>query len=333
MTVPLIRSAALAPIIRWLEDNGRDPYPTLQKVDLGWYSSEKPLEAIPLRFAAQFLCNLARVEGPDIPRRIVADKGFFELGLLTAVGLTAYTPRGVFSQIVAAMANHCTHEVFNVDGSGATDLIVTDGWMLSFDDETLHVIQQYCVAIVEMVCSLTSLPKPLLSNVYMVPHPNYGLDHLRPWLGDRVSAHQMKNLRIAIPYTVADAPIALGGKAMEPLAASWKWVPLQDGTSASYSVALLLTGMLRSGEPSIDRVASAVGISRRSLQRSLEAEGTTFSEVLDNVRRRLAQDLLRQDGMTIGSLASGLGYKRQSAFTRAFRRWQGEPPSASLKRP
>lgn len=333
MTVPLIRSAALAPIIRWMQDNGRDPDPMLQKVDLGWYSSEKPLEAIPLRFAAQFLCDLARQEGPDIPWRIVSDKGFFELGLLTAVGLTADTPRGVFAQIAAAMANHCTHEVFNVIGSRGSDLIVTDGWMLSFDDETLHIIQQYCVAIVEMVCSLTSHPRPLLSNVRMVSHPEYGLDHLRPWLGDRVSTQEMKNLRIAIPYTVADAPVNAEGKDIEHVAGNWKWVPLQDGTSASYSVALLLTGMLRSGEPTIDRVASATGISRRSLQRSLGAEGTTFSEVLDDVRRRLAHDLLRENGMSVGSLATVLGYKQQSAFTRAFRRWQGEPPSAALKSP
>ncbi|HLK41300.1 MAG TPA: AraC family transcriptional regulator [Polyangiaceae bacterium] len=82
------------------------------------------------------------------------------------------------------------------------------------------------------------------------------------------------------------------------------------------------------GGATIDRVARAMHVGRRSAQRYLQAEGTTFAAVLDEVRHRRAEAALAEQGVSIGALASALGFADQSAFHKAFVRWTGTTPGA-----
>jgi AraC-like DNA-binding protein len=81
------------------------------------------------------------------------------------------------------------------------------------------------------------------------------------------------------------------------------------------------------GRCSADDLAGALSIHRRTLNRCLQREGTTFRAVLDRVRFDAARDLLRDERHEIEDVARALGYAEPSAFTRAFRRWAGVPPS------
>ena len=87
--------------------------------------------------------------------------------------------------------------------------------------------------------------------------------------------------------------------------------------------------LLRSDvEPTIDRIARALGMSGRSLQRRLRDLGTTLRSELDAERASQAQVLLLDAGVAIAEVAFLLGFSDQSAFTRAFRRWTDESPAA-----
>ena len=81
------------------------------------------------------------------------------------------------------------------------------------------------------------------------------------------------------------------------------------------------------GRCSADDLAESLSIHRRTLNRCLQREGTTFRAVLDRVRFEAARDLLRDERCDIEEVARALGYAEPSAFTRAFRRWAGVPPS------
>jgi AraC-like DNA-binding protein len=81
------------------------------------------------------------------------------------------------------------------------------------------------------------------------------------------------------------------------------------------------------GSCSASDVAEVLSIHRRTLNRCLRREGTTFRAVLDRVRFEAARDLLRDERREIDEVARALGYAEPSAFTRAFRRWAGVPPS------
>jgi AraC-like DNA-binding protein len=73
-------------------------------------------------------------------------------------------------------------------------------------------------------------------------------------------------------------------------------------------------------------IASLLAMHPRTLQRRLEAEGTTFGAVVDDVRRHAARRLLTTTDLPIGQVASMLGFAEQSALSRAARRWWDTSP-------
>ena len=89
-----------------------------------------------------------------------------------------------------------------------------------------------------------------------------------------------------------------------------------------------LEPLLAGGDAGIDRVARALGCSRQTLYRRLKTEGTTFEQVLDDLRRRLALRYMRE-GLSVKETAYRLGFSESAAFSRAFKRWTGRSPSTS----
>lgn len=87
--------------------------------------------------------------------------------------------------------------------------------------------------------------------------------------------------------------------------------------------------LARIGQGSIGQaeIAADLNMSERSLRRSLAAEGTCFHDLREEVRRAMALVLLRREGLTLSDVAFSLGYSDQTAFSRAFSRWYGAPPS------
>lgn len=87
-----------------------------------------------------------------------------------------------------------------------------------------------------------------------------------------------------------------------------------------------LSAALRGGDVSMAALASDLQLSARSLQRKLQAEGTSYQRVLDEMRHELARQYLREPHLTIGEVAYLLGFSETAAFHRAFRRWTGLTP-------
>ncbi len=82
------------------------------------------------------------------------------------------------------------------------------------------------------------------------------------------------------------------------------------------------------GSPTVERVADAVGLSRRTLNRRLALDGTTARAELLRVRVRIARQLLAGTGLPLAEIADLLGYADTPAFTRAFRGELDKAPAA-----
>jgi AraC-like DNA-binding protein len=82
------------------------------------------------------------------------------------------------------------------------------------------------------------------------------------------------------------------------------------------------------GFRSVVEVAHQLHVSTRTLKRRLAEHGTTFTEILDDVRRQRALLLVENRELSIGEVAARLGYTEVPNFTRAFRRWTGKTPAA-----
>jgi AraC-like DNA-binding protein len=78
--------------------------------------------------------------------------------------------------------------------------------------------------------------------------------------------------------------------------------------------------------PGLVEVAAAQNISPRTLIRRLKRANTSYSAILEDVRKTLAVDYLLRSGMSVSSIAYRLGYRDPSNFGRAFRAWFGVSP-------
>ncbi|MDK3020815.1 AraC family transcriptional regulator [Pseudodonghicola flavimaris] len=78
----------------------------------------------------------------------------------------------------------------------------------------------------------------------------------------------------------------------------------------------------------LDDAAGALHLTPRTLMRRLEAEGTSFQDIKDGLRRDIAiRDLTRGD-KSLEAISQDIGFASVANFHRAFRRWTGLTPGA-----
>jgi AraC-like DNA-binding protein len=92
-------------------------------------------------------------------------------------------------------------------------------------------------------------------------------------------------------------------------------------------VTRLIEKSLASGTLDAEHIASQVHMSRHTLYRRLKAEGVSYHELVDEVRKNQAITLLKAKHHTLSEIAFLLGFSELSAFSRAFKKWTGQPPA------
>jgi AraC-like DNA-binding protein len=102
---------------------------------------------------------------------------------------------------------------------------------------------------------------------------------------------------------------------------------LESRGGVSSRVLTVLGSRLKGEVPALSSVASELAMSERSIQRGLREEDTSYRQLVDVVRKDLALQHLSRPGTSATDVAFLLGFSEPSAFTRAFRRWTGAPPT------
>jgi AraC-like DNA-binding protein len=206
---------------------------------------------------------------------------------------------------------------------------VRAGWSLVLDEATMHLTQQFTATLILGLCAATGRYRASPRSVRICPHPEFGLDHLRPWFGSLLGAAEEATLDIEIDDDVLDA--GLSGGPRTGFTPAPDWVPLKGDGSFSSSVRLVMKAMANDPPVSIERLAGSAGMSARSFQRVLTCEGTSFRRLSDGLRRDRAMAVLPAGPGTLSSVAADLGYAAQSSLSRAVRRWTGVPPKEWMR--
>ncbi len=89
----------------------------------------------------------------------------------------------------------------------------------------------------------------------------------------------------------------------------------------------MLAELMAAGEANADAACRALLLSRRTLQRRLRAEKTSFQKVLREVRALLAVNYLSDERLKALDVSMLLGYSSISSFTTAFKSWYDVPPA------
>jgi AraC-like DNA-binding protein len=104
------------------------------------------------------------------------------------------------------------------------------------------------------------------------------------------------------------------------------------GTASGTLRALVENEVQRSlshGKTSKQNVAKSLGLSERTLSRRLAEEGTNYEEVVDQLRRSLALQYVKDPTISLTEMTWLLGYEGSTSFNHAFKRWTGHSPSAA----
>ncbi len=88
-----------------------------------------------------------------------------------------------------------------------------------------------------------------------------------------------------------------------------------------------LIELMPKGEPSREKVADMLGTTSRSLHRKLNDMDTSYKTILDDTRKSLALQYIRQTDISITTITYQLGFLDSSSFSRSFKRWTGQSPS------
>lgn len=101
----------------------------------------------------------------------------------------------------------------------------------------------------------------------------------------------------------------------------------EHGSNLPAQVSSVLRTALLTGHAKAEQIAALFSMHSRTLARHLDASGTRFQVLVDEVRFEIARQMLEGSATDIAQIAEALGYADPSAFTRAFRRWSGTTPS------
>jgi AraC-like DNA-binding protein len=83
---------------------------------------------------------------------------------------------------------------------------------------------------------------------------------------------------------------------------------------------------------SLETIAERLCTTPRTIQRKLAQEDTSFSDLVEDVRKNLALEYLQSTLLPVEEIALRLGYSDAPSFSHAFKRWTGSPPRALRRR-
>jgi len=101
--------------------------------------------------------------------------------------------------------------------------------------------------------------------------------------------------------------------------------PAAEG-SVSGQAGVVIARRLGRSPVSLAKVAEAMGISPRTLQRRLEAENVAFRDILRQQRQRVAEGLIATGKVPVSHIAEVVGYAESTVLSRAFKGWTGSSP-------
>lgn len=329
MRAPTVSAGMVAGLRDYLDRRGAAADPLLQRSGLEGTLLDDPDRRIPLaRYLALLRWAQVDLDDPLLALRYGANVGMSELSILGLIMETAPTMGEALHQL---------------DRYGRLALEIDDGspqprLMLERPGARLLLVEQRSPAsdpdlTEEAFARLVCGPRRFLPDQHVLAvrfghSPRAPLAEYESALGCPVTfdaAHSYLELHPEVAgWPVAQHPRYVFGVLREKADV----LLLRAEPPAFYRerVEALLRATLHDGSASADAVAQRLGLSRSTLFRQLREEGTTYTEVLDTLRRDLAMNYLRSGKLSVNQIAYFLGFSEPASFSRAFRRWAGRAP-------
>lgn len=148
--------------------------------------------------------------------------------------------------------------------------------------------------------------------------------------GENITFSNHKNC-LTFHQKILTMPIISSNHLLKDIVKSKAKVALEElnsATSIHNKVSLLLKELINNQQPiSVTIISDRLNMSRQTLYRELKEHNTDFKSLFDLTRKEQAAILLRSHSESIDTISIKLGYKDNSSFYKAFKRWYGQPPA------
>ena len=210
----------------------------------------------------------------------------------------------------------------------AEEWIIQFRWTLAVEVEPQALIE-HCFAWVLTIARHGSGTRISPVRVELV-QPRSHQKALERYFGCPVVCGQSRNAMVFRASDVALPFVTRNAELLDMLAPQFEQ-DLKQHTGGDDSFLELVRGAIQQRltghRPTTDDVARELHMSSRTLQRRLQESGSSFQRVLDEARHQMARYYLRNSVLELNEAAYLLGYEDANSFARAFRSWEGVPPS------
>jgi AraC-like DNA-binding protein len=321
------RGTAARETLRYLDRNGIDAEPLLLKAELSRGQLSPDSGGISVASQHRFL-EFAAIETNDslLGLHVAAEMDLRDAGILFDLAAASTTVTEALEHLAryAGTANEAVHlEISRYKGE--TVLAVRPvGW---HDEPWRQFCEFIALAVIRALNRATN--RDFAPSRMTFAHPrNSGLREIHRILRCPVEFAQTTDTWV-FSQRVMELPITSGDShLLQILEAHADDLLLERRTTTGLRgvVENQLLSMLPSGRVQMAAVTQQLGMSERSFKRHLGQEGTTFGEILDRLRSRIALRYLEDRRMSLQQIAWLLGYTEIGAFNHAFKRWTGTSP-------
>lgn len=189
-----------------------------------------------------------------------------------------------------------------------------------------HCYESTLSSSVHMMRTLTGVHLSPLEVTFIYPKPESTAEYERVF-GCPVKFGQKEN-SMTLDWGLVNTPIRMANadllERFEQYAQSLL-DEMQRRDEHTRAVTRIILSRLDDESLSIEKVAREMAVSVRTLQKRLEDEGVVFSDLLRDIRQRLAQKYLREN-YSVEQITYLLGFSEPSVFRKAFKKWSGVTP-------
>lgn len=189
-----------------------------------------------------------------------------------------------------------------------------------------HCFEATFASSVRIMRNLSGLPLNPLQVTFIYPEPESTTEYLRVF-GCPVLFNQRHN-SVTIDSAVGRIPVKMANPVLLQQFedyAQYFLAQMELKPSTTRQVTKIILARLDDRSLSVEKVAREMAVSVRTLQMRLDEEGVAFSDLLQEIRERLAKQYLREN-YTVEQITYLLGFSEPSVFRKAFKKWSGVTP-------
>lgn len=330
MTNSMLRARSMTGIPETIRELGGDPKAFLSDFHFQEEMINNPKQMIPYLSLIQMLERAAQeFECPDFGMRVGLKQGMSVLGPIAVIAQNSSTVETALNHIIKYISYHspAIHMTLDPPTKGKyrgihLEIAITQGQSRG---QTLEMSLLLAVQVVRALTGDEGLSYPVhFRHGQISPTARYRSAFRGP-----VTFEATENV-VFIPAEALTRQIRQSDPGL--LQTMEEYIIQQIDTTAlslKDSVRSLIISLLPlERRCTISLIARHLAIGERTLQRRLKNEDIVFEDLVDEIRRELAEDYLKERRMVISQVAGLIGYRQQSSFNRACLRWFGKSPKA-----